>query len=432
MTVEGPSGHYLFVNRAPAGLLRSVATALLLLAAAAAPARAEDTDQLRFYWALRLGIAGLTDTTVGAGVETDQRQQLTGMSLGANLGRYLSLEVAGDVFETELRVRGRKIGEYGMLSLIPQARLRYPLLDGRLTPYLVGGVGLVHAEFNDRKPLGVGTRIRADDTSLAGTLGAGIEYFVADNIAVGLEARYLVSRDQELEIAGRRTTATLDAVLAAASLRVLFPEGTAAGRRRETGEPAPNWGLYLGIRIGGAGAAPEDIGGGLSIRHENAAILGGASQTYAAAVGVDLGRHVSVEMTVSGWEGNLWLRGVGTVEEYAMYSFMPLVRLRLPLLDGRLVPYVLGGAGAGWHETNDGKPRGADLNVSGKDWGFVAAAGVGVDWFVARNVAVGLESAYHVSRGHRISVSGRGHDVDIGWLATTLGVRLYFAGTGRP
>jgi opacity protein-like surface antigen len=408
-----------------------VTLAIVSLALAAPPAQAEDTDQFRFYWAMRLGLSVLTDGRATSSVDADTRQQLTGMSLGVNLGRYLSLEVAGDVYETELRSGGRKLGEYGMLSLIPQARLRFPVLDGRLTPYLVGGVGIAHNEFNDRKPLAVGTRIRASDTTVVGAFGAGIEYFIANNVAVGVEARYLVSRDQEIEIGGRRESASLDAILAAASLRVLFPETPAAARAAPV-EPAPSYGLYVGFRVGAAVAAPQSIGSGFSVEHENAVVFGGASQLYGAALGADLGRHVSLEMTFSGWEGNIRLRGVGTVEEYAVYSFMPAVRLRLPLLGGRLVPYVLGGAGVGWHETNDGKPLGAALDVTGKDWGFVGAVGVGVDYFVARNVALGVESAYYLSRGHRLALAGRGHDVDLSWIATTFGLRLYFAGAGRP
>lgn len=72
------------------------------------------------------------------------------------------------------------------------------------------------------------------------------------------------------------------------------------------------------------------------------------------------------------------------------------------------------------------------LNATGKDWRVVAAVGAGLDYFVARNIAVGVEGAYHLSRGHRMALVGRGHDLELNWLSTTLGLRLYFAGTGRP
>ena len=409
------SGPKCWEDRATWGRSAGLVLALIALAVLAGPARGDETDPLRVYGTLRLGVAVLTDRHLAA-AELDARQQLTGLSVGVDLGRHLSLELAGDVFETDLRgTRGGKLGELGLLSLVPQVRLRQPLLGGRLSPYLVGGVGLLHGEFNDRKAGGIGTHIRGDDTSLAATVGAGVEWFVADNVALGVEARYLIARNYDIEVGGRRDKATLDGVLAAASLRLLFPETGAGPRARP--EPVPaGWGAYVAFRAGGAVAAPRSMGAGFESRPENAAILGEASQVYGAAVGVDIGSLLGVELAVSGWEGNVWLRGVGLVEEYAVYS---------------LVPYDLAGAGVGWHETNDGKPAHLALDVTGKDWGFVATGGAGLDWFIASNIAVGVETAYYLSRGHQIAIQGHGHDVHLGWVATTLGVRIYFAGTGR-
>jgi hypothetical protein len=31
-----------------------------------------------------------------------------------------------------------------------------------------------------------------------------------------------------------------------------------------------------------------------------------------------------------------------------------------------------------------------------------------------------------------MTIVGRGHDLELNWISTTLGLRLYFAGTGRP
>jgi opacity protein-like surface antigen len=80
------------------------------------------------------------------------------------------------------------------------------------------------AEFNDRKAPAIGVKIDSKGYSVVGSLGAGIEYFVANNIAVGLETKYVFFRGQDFEIAGRRGKAEVDSLLMLFGLRVYFPE----------------------------------------------------------------------------------------------------------------------------------------------------------------------------------------------------------------
>ncbi len=110
------------------------------------------------------------------------------------------------------------------MSGVPQVRLRYPVLDDRLTPYVTAGVGIGFGEFNDREvpfqvfPIGGGR-----DYSLVGAVGGGLEYLVADNVAVGVSARHLFLFDSEIEIAGQPRELSLDSVLLMAGLRIFFP-----------------------------------------------------------------------------------------------------------------------------------------------------------------------------------------------------------------
>jgi opacity protein-like surface antigen len=95
------------------------------------------------------------------------------------------------------------------------------VLDGRLVPYAVGGIGAGYAEFNDRKPPGVGFAIDSTSWGFAATAGAGVEYLVASNIAAGIEARYLTSRGHTVKIGdGRTQDANFDAVLLTVGLRI--------------------------------------------------------------------------------------------------------------------------------------------------------------------------------------------------------------------
>jgi hypothetical protein len=130
--------------------------ALVLLAVSSNAARAEDSDRTRYYLGLRT-----FDTNPGTGVHDSH-----GLSLGVSLNRYVGVELAGDFWELKPSFSGHGvIGEIGVFSLVPEVRLRYPLFDGRLTPYIVGGVGFAVSQFNDRKPRGFGLSVDAPTIS---------------------------------------------------------------------------------------------------------------------------------------------------------------------------------------------------------------------------------------------------------------------------
>jgi opacity protein-like surface antigen len=76
-------------------------------------------------------------------------------------------------------------------SFVAQVRYRYPSMRDRLVPYAVVGLGSAIYQFNDRKPAGFGLDIDAEGDGLAATAGAGVDFFIADNIALNLEAKYL-------------------------------------------------------------------------------------------------------------------------------------------------------------------------------------------------------------------------------------------------
>jgi opacity protein-like surface antigen len=400
-------------------------TALSLLIAPAT-CRAEDTDQIRFYGSLRLGIGDFLDTKPIDGLEIEHEALLTGMSVGVNLGRYFGAELAGDVFNTDFHLPGRgRVGEYGTFSLIPQVRVRYPLLDGLLTPYLIGGVGIAHNDFNDRKPKGVGLSIHASDTTMVGAVGAGIEYFIANNIALGVEARYLISRDQEIEIEHRTQKAKLDAILAAVSLRLLFPESPTV-LQTEPSDYRTDGRFYLGFRLGGETQVHDRVADDVEARPPHNAIGGTLGPFYGVTLGMDLTRYLGVELAGEGFEFLLAVPDRGSVAKYGVYAVTPLLRLRYPVLDGRLVPYVVGGAGVTWGEVHDVKPQGLGLNISGEDYAPVGVVGIGADYFVARNIAVGLELKYLISRGHTVTIAGRTQDMNLDSLLTFLGVRIFF------
>ena len=123
------------------------------------------------------------------------------------------MELSGDRYEVfpDISPYGT-IGEYGVFALIPQVRVRYPVFEDKLVPYFVGGVGAAFTQFNDRKPRGFGLSIQdQSSTVVAATAGLGIEYFIADNIAVGIEGRYLFAPDPTLVVQGNREKVKISA-----------------------------------------------------------------------------------------------------------------------------------------------------------------------------------------------------------------------------
>ena len=120
------------------------------------------------------------------------------------------------------------IGEYAIYTVVPQVRLRYPMA-ARLVPYAFGGLGVSYAEFNDRKRLAA--HAEGSGFGLALAVGAGLEHLITDNIALGLEAKYVMSRGHELRLEGRAYDVNVDAFLIAAGVRIyLWP----LGRRSHT------------------------------------------------------------------------------------------------------------------------------------------------------------------------------------------------------
>ncbi|HET9489281.1 MAG TPA: porin family protein [Methylomirabilota bacterium] len=204
---------------------------MALIAALGRPglAAAADTDAVRGYLGIRIGGALLLDDDLNPHIEGSMLQQLVGVGLGVNLGRHLSLELAGDGYELNLKLhglpRGNTVAEYAIYTVVPQLRLRYPLRQGRLTPYALAGVGVSFTEINDQKEPVFDFDIDIDGNTwdVVGALGAGVEYFVASNIALGMEAKYLISRGHEIRLEGRTSDVKLDSLLFSFGLRIFFP-----------------------------------------------------------------------------------------------------------------------------------------------------------------------------------------------------------------
>lgn len=397
------------------GAAASIALALGLLPA---PAIARDGDEPRGY----IGIRAF-GSNPGTGV-----RDYYGASVGANINRFLGAELSGDFFERRIDVGDEfsSVGELGITAIVPQIRLRYPFLDGRLVPYVLAGAGVAITEFNDRKAGTFGRSVDANRALPVGAVGGGIEYFLSDSVAVGVEVKYLIAGDNEVKIDGVKYSDSINSLIASFAMRLFYPERP-GGVGVEPRADAPRR-LYLGLRLGGAIVTDPHVSSELEIRPEPPAI-GPLNQYFGAALGLDIGRYFGVELAFEGYETTIELKGKGSVSEYALYGVVPQARFRYPVLDGRLVPYLLAGVGVASGETNDRKPQGVGVEIrSSGSLGLAATVGAGLEYLVTRHVAIGAEAKYLFTSGMTLKLAGgEKHDADLNPVFLSLGLRVYLA-----
>jgi opacity protein-like surface antigen len=190
---------------------------------------------VRFYFGVRAGGAVLLDDQIFPTLGTTPEppayggtvNTMFGVAGGVNWGRYWGAEVSLEGFETQLTIPGLgTIGEYAVYAALPQFRFRYPFMNGVLQPYVLGGVGIGYAEFNDRKPHGANVTVSGTENyTLAASVGAGVDYFVMRNIAVALETKFVTVRDQSIKINdGPTQKGNINAFFFSLGLRIFLGE----------------------------------------------------------------------------------------------------------------------------------------------------------------------------------------------------------------
>jgi opacity protein-like surface antigen len=380
---------------------------------------AEESDQRRWYFALRYGESA----------PFSRAHDSVGFTFGANLNRYVGLELAMDSYEIFVTPPGLgDIGELGVMTFIPQLRLRYPLLNDRLVPYAIAGVGVALTQFNDPKQDGLSLTVDGSIGSvLTGTVGAGIEYFIADNIAVGAEGKYMISNMRTLEIQGHDPfRLNVNAALATIQLRLFFPELHPPASFAESGEPTAKR-FYIGLRAGGAIPTQSQPFGGIQYMAEPPAYFNTLNQYFGAMLGYNFDRHWGLELAAEGFEIRLSQTGKsGALGEYAVHAFTLQPRYRFPMLNGRLQPYVIAGAGLGFAQFNDRNPGGENVQIAAENYSAVGTVGTGVDYFVLSNIALNFETKYLIARGFTAQINnGPTQKGNLDTVLLSLGIRMF-------
>ena len=398
--------------------IRTAASGLstLLLAGSLEPglARAEDADRFRPYLRFHSG-----DLSPQWGVD-----DLWSFGLGANFNGWMGGELAVDFFERDLDLAPYGgLGEVSAWNVVPEIRLRRPLLNQRLVPYLVAGIGPSFLQFNDRKASGFDLDIDVEGWTFAIAAGAGLEYFIADNVTFGIEGKYMWVNPIEGRIDGQPIDVDLSSPLFTFGLRIYFDENQPRPFV-DLASPAPNR-FFFGLRLGGSMRTDERWIPGVNLKPE-ASAWGGVNQTGALSLGMDFGHHLGVELAVDSLEHGIDVDSLGTVGEYGMGVAIPYLRLRYPIERGRWVPYLMAGLGLAYGEFNDAKASGQGFNIDAKGIHPALGLGGGIEYFVARNFSLNLDTRWLYTWDHEIeisdSLSGRG---DFSAFLVSLGFRVY-------
>lgn len=382
------SGSCCWAQHAAVVWLRVVGFVVVTLLATARGGHAEDSDLRRYYFGFRFG-----EFTPGLLKAHD----LAGGSIGMNLDRYFGFELSLDSYETKVG----EVGEMSVLGLVPQARLRYPLFEDRLTPYLLAGVGLAVTQANDARA-SIDWRGGKNGVQVMGSAGGGVEYFIADNIAFGLEGKYLASGDVDYTTGGQQDSINISSGVVTLGLRVFYPE-LHPGEDAEVAAKSPVR-FYAGLRTGGALLINQEPFDGVETSSEQPVFGSNFSQLVGATVGATIGRYAAVEMTLDNYELRMALPDLGGIGEYAVFPIAVQGRLRWPLLDDMLEPYALGGVGGEYAQLNDRTEAGNSLALSARDLSLMGVLGAGIEYRVMSNVSIGGEAKYVISRGHEFQI----------------------------
>jgi opacity protein-like surface antigen len=377
-----------------------------------------DLGWARLYVGVRIGVSIPTEP-LADGLDLG-RGDLYDASIGVNLGRFIGAELGMSLWEYGIssdELGG--FGEWSAYTFIPSLRLRYPLLRDRLVPYVVGGVGFGYAELNDKTTDRVAG---AAEPALAGSIGGGLVYFIARNLALGIDAKYQFL-DREIAIDGQAVDASTRVLLFSGGLRAFFPETPAVGFEGvEWREPEP-FGLrpYLSFRFGGRFYASDDFGEG--------ALKSGANQeqTNSGSVGLGINRYLAFEIAVETHDTEVQSDPGGVkLAEYGTWNVLPSVMGRYPVAGGKLVPYGSLGFGFIKSDVNDRTlNNGVDGPfVAGGGWGPMWGAGLGLDFFIAENLTLILETKY-VNGRSEAEVDGSEVEVDMSSVLISVGFRVF-------
>ncbi|MGH7341073.1 MAG: outer membrane protein, partial [Candidatus Rokuibacteriota bacterium] len=335
------------------GIARALAlgTALLAAPATAADDAATTSDEPihdtgRFYFYFEGGHRFIFENDVVSDAEFEQPNHfdfVLGGGAGYNFSDHWGIEF--QAHGTEIDIRSDSLGkleEYSNITMVPALRFRWPLgPERRLVPFVTAGVGYSLNDDNDQhKPK---VKVTADESTIAGTLAAGLDYFVNPNVAIGLslhsyfypdqDARIVVRDDVNRIISDTEGSFNQSSVALLAHVR-LFPgqpgtPGNPGLRRLIFADHGPfdtdETRVYLYALGGHTAMFDDDFGEDVTF-----ADPGDFNATLGVGAGVNLDRHWGVELQFLDVAPNINRDPFGKFSEVDNLTFLLLARFRWP------------------------------------------------------------------------------------------------------
>ena len=404
-------------------------TALLLVMTAPVEVWAGDSVDIRPYLQPRFGVENSfhyytqPNAVSGARLDSPSEEPHIGATLGADLGRYWGIEFAYDYIKTNLvETSGKKAGDYAATTLLGQFRFRYPLLQDRLVPYLLAGGGMGIGEFSGREDFsftGGGS-----DTVPVGVIGGGAEYFVMDNIALGIEAKYYFAFHPEIRLSGEQRKLTLDGVGVTANMRVYLDQ-LATGKYAQLGDrrsarDSDAMRGYLGLRGGVAFLTDTDAVPGATFDDTSGPLA-------SLSIGMNFNKHWGAELAFDYTRTQLRSPTLGKITGYPIWTTAALARFRYPLLNDKLSPYVLAGPGVGFGQIGDlDQPSSVTGFAGGTDNSIVAVFGAGIDYFIGHNVTFNFEIKRATFFDTDVKLHGQPKTLSPEFVSLAAGIRVLF------
>jgi opacity protein-like surface antigen len=398
----------------------------------AVPARRFD-DSGRLYFWFESGFNFTLDRHFAGDVRVVPQSAVElglGGGAGYNIDPHWGVELQVNGTDPWVRSETRgAIERISMITFVPAVRYRWALDDGRLMPYLTGGVGFsendVHGSF---KPF---AQASTDSTTVVGSLSAGLDYFISENVAAGVEFRSLLHPDQDAEVTyqnphtGHITRYTdslnLTAISLLAHLRV-FPGQQAGADGSERTFFLADHGPFDTDELRGyvAGLFGYDyiwdraVGAGVYVRDKG----GDANLTKGGAIGLNVDGHWGAEVQLLYTMLNLRMNTGTRFAKLDVFEVLPALRYRYPLLGGRLVPFLMGGVGVANLDTNEQRSQsefqgGRQVIVvphfEPGSPAIVGMIGAGVEYFLNHHLSVGLTVPLHLYSTVDTALRREGH-----------------------
>src|SRR5262249_35517889 len=326
------------------------------------------------------------------------------------------------------------INRISVITFVPAVRYRWSLEDGRLMPYLTGGVGFssndVHGFFDRFADSGTSS------TTVVGSLSAGLDYFLSENVAAGVEFRSLLHPDQEAEVTfqnphtGHVTRFTDSLNLTSLSLLAhirVFPGQQASADGDERTFFLADHGPFDTDELRGYVAGlfgydfiwDKNVGAGVHVRDRG----GDANLTKGGAIGLNVDGHWGAEVQLLYTMLNIRMTTGERFAKLNVFEVLPALRYRYPLLGGRLVPFLMGGVGVSLLDTNEQRPQ-SEFEGGRQGTLFphfepgtpasVRRIGAGIEYFLNHHLSVGLTVPLHLYSTVDTELRRAGHETRTG------------------